>query len=196
MFVTKVVDREGAVLEENHSVSQEAISPQTAFIMTNLLKGVIENGTGGRARALGRPAAGKTGTTNNLNDAWFIGYVPGLTAGAWVGYDDERELGRGETGAHAALPIWLKFMQGALEGTAARNFTVPEGIEFSKIDPDTGLLASSSTEKPIFEAFKTGTAPQAVAPGTGPSGQDFFMLDTGSGAPIQKEPPDESEFHD
>lgn len=196
MFVTKVVDREGTVLEENHSVSQEAISPQTAFIMTNLLKGVIENGTGGRARALGRPAAGKTGTTNNLNDAWFIGYVPGLTAGAWVGYDDERELGRGETGAHAALPIWLKFMQGALEGTAVRNFTVPEGIEFSKIDPDTGLLASSSTEKPIFEAFKAGTAPQAVTPGNAASEQDFFMLDTGSGAPIQKEPADESEFHD
>lgn len=196
MFVTKVVDREGTVLEENHSVSVEAISRQTAFIMTNLLRGVIENGTGGRARALGRPAAGKTGTTNNLNDAWFIGYVPGLTAGAWVGYDDERELGRGETGAHAALPIWLKFMQGALEGTAARNFTVPEGIEFSKIDPDTGLLASSSTEKPIFEAFKTGTAPQAVSANNAASGQDFFMLDTGSGAPIQKEPADESEFHD
>ncbi len=196
MFVTKVVDREGAVLEENRPSSVEAVSPQTAFIMTNLLRGVIENGTGARARALGRPAAGKTGTTNNLNDAWFIGYVPGLAAGAWVGYDDERALGKGETGAHAALPIWLKFMQGALEGTPARNFTVPEGIEFSKIDPDTGLLASPSTEKPIFEAFKSGTAPQAVSPGIAAPGQDFFMMDTGSDAPVQKEPADESEFHD
>ncbi|MBI5888545.1 MAG: PBP1A family penicillin-binding protein [Deltaproteobacteria bacterium] len=163
-----------------------AISRETAYIMTSLLQGVIENGTGKRARALGRPAAGKTGTTNNLNDAWFIGYVPGLAAGAWIGYDEEKPLGRGETGAAAALPIWLKFMQAAVRGTPVRHFPVPDGVEFAKIDPATGLLANAATPNAVFEVFKAGTTPKAVSKGKNPvSQEDFFMMDT-AGKPRKK----------
>ena len=162
--------------------------------MTSLLQSVIERGTGMRARALGRPAAGKTGTTNNLNDAWFMGYVPGLAAGAWLGYDEERELGRGETGGRAALPIWLRFMQGATAGTPIRSFPAPEGIEFARIDPETGLLASSATEDPVFEVFKAGTAPKEVSAGAASgSSPDFFMMDTGGRTKTRKAEPLEPE---
>ncbi|TAN62026.1 PBP1A family penicillin-binding protein [bacterium] len=162
------------------TLSGPALSKETAYIITSLLQGVIENGTGARAKALGRPAAGKTGTTNKHNDAWFLGYVPGLTAGAWIGYDEEKELGRGETGAIAALPIWLKFMQDATRGTPVKNFPVPEGIEFARIDPETGLLATRLTANPIFEVFKTGTAPKSGAKSTeGTVQSDFFIMDTG-----------------
>lgn len=188
-YITKVTDREGKVLEEAQPNSTQAVSPQTAYIMTSLLQSVIENGTGARAKALGRPAAGKTGTTNNLNDAWFIGYVPGLTAGAWIGYDNEKPLGRGETGGHAALPIWLKFMQGATARMPVRNFPIPDGLEFAKIDPETGLLANASTQDAVFEVFKAGTAPTAVTTTGGKSrSNDFFMMDTDSKpAKVKKE---------
>ena len=94
--------------------------------MANLLQGVVQDGTGRRAKALGRPAAGKTGTTNNLNDAWFIGFIPDLTATVWVGYDTEKELGKFETGSRAAIPIWLKYMQSATKDTPVKNFDVPD----------------------------------------------------------------------
>ncbi|MFQ5442561.1 MAG: penicillin-binding protein 1A [Thermodesulfobacteriota bacterium] len=185
LFITKIIDREGNVVEDNTPEPTEALSPETAYIMTKMLEGVIEHGTGWRARALGRPAAGKTGTTNNLNDAWFLGYVPGLAAGTWVGYDNERELGKHETGSRAALPIWLDFMKGATEGTPIKNFPVPDGIEFARIDEDTGLLASPFTEHAIFEVFKTGTVPTEVSvPKSTGDGADFFITDTNSGAPV------------
>ena len=182
LFVVKITDKEGNLLEENVPVSTVALSPQTAYIMTSLLEGVVEHGTGQRAKALGRPAAGKTGTTNNLNDAWFLGYVPGLTAGVWVGYDDEQQLGKGETGAMAALPIWVKFMGGALGGTAIRDFPIPEGLEFAKIDPETGLLATASTETPVFEIFKAGTAPTEVSKARA-TDSDFLIMETGGVRP-------------
>lgn len=159
IFITKITDKAGNVLEENFPISQEVLSPQTTYIINNLLQGVIQNGTGQRAKALGRPVAGKTGTTNNLNDAWFIGFTPDIVAGAWVGYDDERSLGAMETGAKAALPIWLKFMQKAVYGTPIRNFYTPNGIVFAKIDAMTGMPATPASEKTIFEAFKEGTVP-------------------------------------
>ncbi len=197
-YITKITTNEGSVIEENFpgqsavapappsaagmpsTEAAPALSKETAYIMTSLLQGVIENGTGKRARALGRPAAGKTGTTNNLNDAWFLGYVPGLAAGTWIGYDEERQLGRGETGAAAALPIWLKFMQEAVRGTPIKNFPVPDGVEFTKIDPATGQRATAATKNAVFEVFKTGTAPNTVSKAREPAGQtDFFMMDTG-----------------
>ncbi len=189
VFITKITDASGNILEENRSVVTPAISPQTAYVMTNLLQGVIENGTGARAKAIGRPAAGKTGTTNDLNDAWFVGYVPGLTATAWVGYDDQRALGAHETGAVAALPIWIKFMKEALADEPVRSFQAPDGVEFVKIDPITGLPPSGSTQNAIFEVFKTGTAPASAA--TDKSAKDFSMMDTDSKTPPEKdtEPP-------
>ncbi len=106
-FIERIEDRSGLILEEDQSSFREAISEDTAYVMTDLLKGVISEGTGRRIKALNRPAAGKTGTTNDLKDAWFIGFTPSLVTGVWVGYDDQKSMSKGETGARAASPIWL-----------------------------------------------------------------------------------------
>jgi len=192
LFITKITDKYGNVLEENTPEMEEAISPQTAYIMTSLLESVIEDGTGWRAKALGRAVAGKTGTTNNTNDAWFLGYTPSLAAGAWVGYDGEQPLGRNETGAVAALPIWLKFMEEATKGVAPENFPVPDGIEFARIDPSTGLLAEETTKDAVFEVFKSGTSPRISSAGRKNTreGKDFFLMDSGE-EPDKKEEPKE-----
>jgi penicillin-binding protein 1A len=180
-FITRIVDKNGIVLEENKPVSVPAISPQTAYITTSLLKGVVEHGTGWRARKLKRPAAGKTGTTNNLNDAWFVGYIPELVAGAWIGYDTEKPLGRNETGSKAAAPIWVSFMRKATKNIPITDFPIPDGVEFAKIDPKTGLLANSQTEEPFFEVFKIGSKPTESAPEKTVTEipTDFMMFDAG-----------------
>ena len=132
--------------------------------MTDLLRAVINEGTGWRARALNRPAAGKTGTTNELWDAWFIGYTPTLLTGVWVGYDDRRSMGRGETGSRAASPIWLKFMSAVLEGKRVVDFEIPEGVVFAKIDTRTGLLAGPHSKKTVIQAFAEGKEPREYSP--------------------------------
>jgi penicillin-binding protein 1A len=132
--------------------------------MTDLLKAVISEGTGQRIKALNRPAAGKTGTTNDLKDAWFIGFTPSLVTGVWVGYDDQKSMSKGETGARAASPIWLNFMSKALEGRPVEDFIAPEGVVFAKIDKEQGLLASSYSKKTVFQAFKKGTEPREYTP--------------------------------
>ena len=145
----------------------QLISQQTAFIMTTLLSGAIQEpgGTGYRARSLSRAAAGKTGTTNGYYDAWFIGYTPHLIAGVWVGFDDEKSLGIGETGARAALPIWLEFMKSVYAAelidkeTETQDFAVPEGIVFANIDNETGQLVTSRSKKVVNQAFVEGTQP-------------------------------------
>jgi penicillin-binding protein 1A len=140
----------------------QLISQTHAYLATDLLRGVVNHphGTGRRARSLGRPVGGKTGTTNDQGDAWFIGFSPDVVAGVWVGYDEKRVLGRGETGGRAALPIWIDFMGKALRDRPARDFAVPEGIVFARIDTKTGLLASSQTETSVFQAFLEGTEPR------------------------------------
>ncbi|MFO7601367.1 MAG: penicillin-binding transpeptidase domain-containing protein, partial [Candidatus Desulfacyla sp.] len=164
IFVKRVVDRNGLVLEENQTETRQAISKETSFVMTDLLRAVITEGTGWRIRALKRPAAGKTGTTNDLRDAWFLGYTPDLVAGVWVGYDDSREMGDGETGSRAASPIWLDFMSGALEGKPVRDFDVPDGVVFAKIDTETGLLAGRHSRNTVFQSFIEGTQPETYSP--------------------------------
>lgn len=164
ILITRIVDKDGNILEEVEPSAIEIISPQTAYIMTSLMQSVIQEGTGQKAKALGRPAAGKTGTTNDTRDAWFIGYIPqNIVAGAWVGYDIEKPLGPHETGAVAALPIWLEFMKEAVVGLPEENFSVPEGIVFVKIDAATGEPVDSrnptTSGRVIFECFKEGTAP-------------------------------------
>jgi penicillin-binding protein 1A len=181
-FIERIEDRTGIILEENQSSYREAISIDTAYVMTDLLKGVVTEGTGWRIKALKRPAAGKTGTTNDLRDAWFIGYTPRLVTGVWVGYDDRRPMSKGETGSRAASPIWLYFMSRALEGRPVEDFIAPEGVVFSKIDTKEGLLASSYSEKTVFQAFKKGTEPREYTPrpGTAKSGQfPQFDMDFG-----------------
>jgi penicillin-binding protein 1A len=159
--------------------SRHLISPETAYIITNLLQGVVQNGTGWRAKALGRPCAGKTGTTDSLYDAWFMGYTPTIIAGVWVGFDEEASLGRYETGSRAASPIWLAYMGEVLKETPIVDFTVPEGIVFKKIDPETGFLASPDDGEAIFECFKKGTEPTAYYEEKPASDRvtDFFKLD-------------------
>ncbi len=170
LFITKVLDRDGKVLEENQPVvTPGVISAETAFIMTNMLTGVVQDGTAQRVKALGRPVAGKTGTTNDLVDAWFVGYTPDLVAGAWVGFDDTtRFLGSGETGARAAAPMWLDFMQQAVKGSPVRGFLpAPPGIVFTRIDARTGLLPGPGSVEVIYESFKQGTAPTTAPDGDG-----------------------------
>jgi penicillin-binding protein 1A len=159
LFPGRNNNEEEAFAFKNQMEPTQVLSPQTAFIMTELLKDVIEHGTGQRVRALGRPAAGKTGTTNDLNDAWFIGYTPNLLTGVWVGYDQKTPLGKQETGARAASPIWLYFMSEAVQGKPVTDFSAPEGVVFAKIDLETGFLADTKSKRTAFLPFKDGTAP-------------------------------------
>jgi penicillin-binding protein 1A len=123
-MIRRVTSYEGALLEEAHPEVHDVLSPDVARTMTAMLEEVIQFGTGIQARSLGRPAAGKTGTTQDYTDAWFIGFTPQITSGVWVGYDDKQiSLGKKETGARAALPIWMEFMQGALAGIPPLDFT-------------------------------------------------------------------------
>ncbi len=158
--ILSITDNTGRVLYTNDALPTQAINPETAFLTTDLLKGVIEHGTGWQARELGRPAAGKTGTTNNYRDAWFIGYTPSLVAGVWVGYDDQTSIGHRETGARAALPIWLAFMKKAHDDRAPEDFVAPEGILFKQIDPRNGLLSTDNCKQSVLEAFLPGTEPR------------------------------------
>jgi penicillin-binding protein 1A len=190
-FITKVTDAEGRVLEEitppaipvfpqmssaqgentdENAKPQEkvspltpvpVISPETSYIMTNLMESVVTSGTGQRARALGRPVAGKTGTTNDMKDAWFVGYVPQLVAGVWVGYDQEKSLGAGGSGGQAAAPIWTEFMQRAVAGTSVQSFIPPADVTFAQINPGTGRLARSGDEGSVQECFIAGTEPKS-----------------------------------
>ncbi len=179
IFVTKVVDRNGDILEENNPEGESVISKETAYIVTNLLQGVVKEGTGRKVRSLNRPVAGKTGTTNNLYDAWFLGYTPRYVTGVWVGFDNEKPLGKRETGARAAIPVWLSFMKGILTDKPVRVFPMPNGIVFAKIDTETGLLAIPESKKTIFECFKEGSAPTEYTerPGLITEQGQFFKSD-------------------
>lgn len=182
-----ITDSTGRTLYTGIDSPTQAISPESAFLITNLLRGVVERGTGRRALALGRPVAGKTGTTNDYRDAWFIGYTPTLAAGVWVGYDDQKSLGRRSTGSRAALPIWLSFMLKSHEGTEPSDFSVPSNILFKTIDPRSGLLSTERCRSSLREGFLPGTEPRryceekeaeketARNPGETPPAQDDFF---------------------
>ncbi len=183
IFIKKVLDRDGNLLEENlppsypreASDEEQVVSPQTAYLMTHLLENVVQHGTGWRAKALGRPAAGKTGTTDQFFDAWFIGYTPEFITGVWVGFDDERSLGENETGSRAASPIWVSFMSKILKDRPLKDFAFPGGIELVKIDPKTGQV--SSGREAVLECFKDGTGPnQALHQRLKPS-TEFYKFD-------------------
>ncbi|MCE5193847.1 MAG: PBP1A family penicillin-binding protein [Nitrospiraceae bacterium] len=163
MAVKHITDANGSIIESNEPQGQEAVSPQTAFLITSMLKDVVNYGTGWRIKALGRPVAGKTGTTNEYRDAWFVGYTTGLTSCVWVGFDDMKPLGEKETGARAAAPIWLNFMRSETVGGSSIDFYPPEGIVQHSIDPKTGLLVDENTPGGIREYFKAGTQPTKYA---------------------------------
>ena len=164
VFITEIYDRDNKRLESSKLIRKKVIDMGTAYIMTSMLESVVQAGTGHRVKALKRPSAGKTGTSNDIHDAWFMGFTPRYTTGVWVGLDKEAPIGRRETGSRAASPIWLEYMQQALEGKSVRDFTVPEGILRVKIDAETGLLPIAQSKQTIFECFKEGTEPTQHTP--------------------------------
>ena len=156
--VMSIADREGNILLENRPEPHEALRADTAFVMTNLLRGVVQRGTAQAAAALDWPLAGKTGTMDEYTDAWFIGFDPNITVGVWIGYDEKKPLGNGETGAAAALPIWMDFVKVYLEKYGDRKnppqFEAPGNIVFVTLDSG------------ISEAFINGTQPAVTATAT------------------------------
>jgi penicillin-binding protein 1A len=142
--------------------SEQVLDPMTAYQTTSMLEGVVQSGTGQVVRKLNVPIAGKTGTTNDEKDAWFIGYTPDLVAGVYIGYDNPHSMGHGSTGGSLAAPIFLDFMKMALDGKPQVDFRVPRGLQLFPIDRKTGLLAQAGDEGVILEAFKPGTAPPSI----------------------------------
>lgn len=159
VMIKKIVDRTGYVFEENQPKEEQMIDPRIAFMTSYVMQDVVESGTGRRVKSIGRPVAGKTGTTDDMRDAWFIGFTPSLVTGVWVGFDQEITLGKQEQGGRAAAPIWLYFMEKALQGMPIETFPVPDGIVFIKVDPKSGTPITSSSKNSIYECFLEGTSP-------------------------------------
>jgi penicillin-binding protein 1A len=159
--VVRVQDAAGKELESHIPSEKEAMSPQLAFLMTNMMKAVVQSGTGVYAQRLKRPLAGKTGTSNDNRDLWFIGYTPDLVAAAWMGYDDFASLGRKDwTGGSTVLPWWTEIMENVLKDYPKRDFAVPQGVVKVKIDAQTGMLAAPGCPKKTEEWFIEGTEPK------------------------------------
>jgi penicillin-binding protein 1A len=194
IYLRRVLDRDGRILEDHSSfydawtelddrvasgyaklfeVPEQVMTPETAFLTQQLMQAACKPpGTGGRAAALGKPVAGKTGTTNDLFDAWFLGYTRDLVTGVWVGYDTyETPMDRYATGGHYALPIWLDYMTKALKNVPQAEFLPPsENIVWVNIDGETGKRATEETHQPVLEAYLKGNEPPdegtvATAPG-------------------------------
>jgi penicillin-binding protein 1A len=165
--VVRVMDREGNLLEENRSEPVDVIRADTAFVMTNLLRGVVQRGTAASAASLNWPLGGKTGTVDDNTDAWFIGFDPDITVGVWTGLDEKKPLGGNETGAVAALPIWIDFMRAYIDGRPDKEtppeFHAPGNIVFLSVDKSTGGIAGPETESTITETFISGTQPGGLA---------------------------------
>jgi penicillin-binding protein 1A len=160
--ILKVTDREGNLLEENRPEPQDAIRADTAYVMTSLLRGVVEHGTAVKAMALDWPVAGKTGTTDDFSDAWFVGFDPDITLGVWVGYDQKKPLGAGMSGAEAALPIWVNIFKAYIgDRKDAPKFEPPGNIVFVSVDKATGNPAEGAPGA-FSEAFIAGTQPGSI----------------------------------
>jgi penicillin-binding protein 1A len=163
LLVERITDRDGNVIEEARPQARDAIRADTAFILTTLLRGVVQRGTAARAASLNRPIAGKTGTTNDFTDAWFIGFEPTLAAGVWVGFDEKKDsLGNGESGGHAALPIWMDFWGPTMKDKPVEDFSIPGNIVFVPVD-EAGHLGHAGQPGVQMEAFVAGTEPKAAA---------------------------------
>ena len=171
IFVHRIEDYEGNVLEERFTQGEIVLSPETSFVMIDLLKKTIDYGTGRRVRWMGfeRPCGGKTGTvgwpgeenTDKTMDAWFVGFTPDLIAGVWIGKDDGTPLGEKLTGSAAAIPVWAEFMKKALKDAPVKDFPSPPGVVFREIDIDTGLPPAPEHKNTLWFAFLKGTTPQA-----------------------------------
>ena len=175
--ILSVKDSAGQVLELAELQAIPVISKETAYLITNMMEDVVQKGTAQAAKGMGRPVAGKTGTTDEFINAWFIGGAPNLVTGIYVGFDDRRSLGETESGAHAALPIWINFMQAAFKPLPVVAFTIPEGVTFVKVDPSTGLLEDEQEgQASTVELFTKGSEPtQTTQRRLDPV--DFYKLD-------------------
>ena len=157
-----ILDAQHKLLEENVPQGRQALPPDLAYVITHMMMGTVERGTGQAAKALGRPVAAKTGTTNDYSNAWFIGFTPTLATGVWVGYDRPRSLGKDETGSRVAVPIWTTFMKEALAGKPVEEFPVPEGVVIMPVD----LSASGTCARLVPMAFLAGTEPKGPCGGS------------------------------
>jgi len=161
VYILRVEDKNGKVLEQAKPSAEEVLSPETALTMTSMMESVLDNGTAAQSHALGLnvPAAGKTGTTDDYSDAWFVGYTPTLVTGVWVGFDHKQKIGPGMTGAAAALPIWVDIIGAATKGKAPQQFPMPNGVVSALICSQTGLLANPACPEKELELFKEGMQP-------------------------------------
>ena len=158
-----VTDAQGKLLEEHVPEGREALAPETAFVITQMLRGVVERGTGQAAKGLGRPVAAKTGTTNDYSNAWFVGFTPRLATGVWVGYDRPRSLGKDETGSRVAVPIWVTYMGKVLGDSPKEDFSVPDHVVSMLVDED----PSGECLRPVTMAFVKGTESGTACNGVG-----------------------------
>lgn len=180
----KVLDSRGTVLEEWFPEPQVVLRPETAFVLTHVLEGVVDRGTGKRANVLERPIAAKTGTTDRATDVWFVGSTPSVVAGVWVGYDTKRSLGPYATSAHLAVPIWNDFMQEILQGTPVEHFPVPDEVVSMYVNYATGSPTTPYDPNAIQEYFIRGTEPQFTPD------RDFFLHPPRmEGSPSSPSPP-------
>jgi penicillin-binding protein 1A len=161
--VIRVVSRDGNLLEEHRPQPSDGIRADTAFVMVNLMRGVVQRGTAAKAAELDWPLAGKTGTMDEYTDAWFVGFDPNITVGVWIGYNEKKPIGHGETGAQAALPIWMDFMKAYIEHRCNRqnppSFEAPGNIVFMAVDRGSGQPVPPDTPGAINEAYISGTQP-------------------------------------
>src|SRR5262249_52669596 len=152
-----VTDAQGKLLEESIPEPREAVAPETAYVITHMLRGVVERGTGQAAKVLGRPIAAKTGTTDDYSNAWFVGYTPRVATGVWIGYDRPRSLGKDETGSRVAVPIWVAYMGKVLGDSPREDFPVPDKVVLVPVDLD----PSNECVRVVTMAFVRGTEPLA-----------------------------------
>ena len=177
-LVTKIVSPNGTnVPMEPLEPARDVMTPDEAYVITSMLRSVVTSGTGTPALRLERAVGGKTGTSNEARDAWFVGYSPSVVAGVWVGFDDSRSLGKRETGARSALPIWVEVMEVADQTPKETDFAMPSGVIIAPIDPASGFLAYEGQEDAIDEVFLTGTAPVDIARPPDVADPNMFLME-------------------
>ena len=197
-IVTRIVAPDGAVVPlAPLEPARDVMDPSEAYVMTSMLRSVVTEGTGVPAQRLERAVVGKTGTSNEARDAWFVGYSPTVVAGVWVGFDDQRSLGKRETGTRTALPIWIDVMAAADKTPQETDFAMPSGVITARIDPASGLLAYPDQEDAIDEVFLSGTVPVEVARPPDVADPNLFLMEQfdedGQGASTEGSPPPREE---
>ncbi len=197
-IVTRIVAPDGSRIPlEPQEPARDVMTPAEAYVMTDMLRSVVREGTGTPALRLERAVVGKTGTSNEARDAWFVGYSPSVVAGVWVGFDDQRSLGRRETGTRTALPIWISTMEAADQTPKETDFAMPSGVIVTRIDPASGLLAYEGQEDAVDEVFLSGTAPVQVARPPDVADPNLFLMEQfeeeGTRAGLDAAPPSPEE---